>query len=777
MKTLIGFLLFSLSINSFAQIYNYSEEEALIKKNEFKCREDYIEMLPLNGDTVKKYIGWNAFMAIRSDYKAISCMSWLYSPDHRFSILDQVKRFNNYSIMYDFLSGLDSKTRAEAIKNLNLKRGNYDEIQDKIALSVQKINWWRHMGGTADDVISSWPRGYSEVSKKALIDAIVARSSNVSLSDVKKFASLLPRHTHLLMMEAFKNGKTDQAILWLLEYDDRYYNEPLDKEDLKLKLYRSNVNLKEHPALANKLIGLGFKQDEIALLTREVEQPKTEAPKVEEKKVEVPKPIETPKVEEAKSISIDHLNWKGQKIAIDQRKASQEQFDLIGKLNNTTTDEEKTKALITALLNREYKQRGSKSETKEQIQSSLTDFSENYPTSLAKRLESAKKQMDEQLKDSPKSYNRDYTAVSDIFTYKKMQCSSGTDYLLMHALYNFDNQKSTQTAVVILRPQHVLAGTIDSQTSTIVNGIESTAEGEGKLTIKSINGQWPADTRVVLTDDYWMTRLLENAFTDKKEVLEQTLKNSEDQLKIKQGKITEVESNGSSYQAQSFGDQLNSTSLGFGSVYVPSGDQERPQMDTVPQSLDAGALIEAGKARSSTKTESPFDRFAGANKAPEGAIAMPDTKFQRPHYAEDYPYYERLQYEIQSVTARCSYYLEFNNFSLDELPLSLRNLPRPVRQLLKNPKMIQIKSVRILDKTDLKFHNRFSVTEQTIFSSESSYDCITAKPVLQLSTHSMCRDPSDRRILEIQFHSGYTLEIDFDQKRSNWFETTDAQPT
>ncbi len=768
MKKPIAFFLMAFSFNVFADFDRYKTEENLIKHNKFRCEEKFIEMRPFMGDRMRNLVGVSLGFDSRENYQSISCQRWIKDSKLVFSVIDQIERFHDYYQLYNILSDYSSdKTLERIIKNLNAKRGNYNEIKIQISKTFTAINYLKVGYVNVEHLLQQWPRGYENepLATQHLANTIASLEEKhfKSLKDeLKKLSSLLNfQSIQFIIEKSFSSDQTEQAIFWIQQYHEPFYGNGLSKNETINYLKKANINLTDHPALKQKLMDLNFNHDQLSKITKEVSVQKVEEAKIE---VKVEAPVETPKIKVTKAINASNLQWKGLEINIDKSKATTMQKEVIEALNNASTSNEKMNLLIKASLRREAQLRQSSQTTKDQIKTSLSDFSKKSTAGLIDKLQKAKIQMDEQLKNNPYSYNRDATAVVDIFTQQKMQCSSGTDYLLMHALYNHSSQEDKQIAVVVLRPQHVLPGIWDSQTPTIINGVEAVVEGSAKLTIQSADGQWPKDTRVVLADDYWMTRLFENVFVDKKEVLAQILKNSEEKLKIKQGNITEADSKNSN-SGQSFGDALNSTSLGFGSANIPSGNQARAQMDNVPQSMDSGALVEAGKERTAKKIDgSPFDRFAGAVLTDTLVVAESAPKYLIGHAFDQ---------KVNHVLNTCGFYFNSNLSQYIE-----HSVPYTLSLRMMTLHRIKIEDIFILERS-YSSSDVVQITSLTVVrNSNTCSEKIRQESLKTISHRSIIHKESAKgkailliklKDLETSPETEHYLEIQAQSNKANWY--------
>ncbi len=240
---------------------------------------------------------------------------------------------------------------------------------------------------------------------------------------------------------------------------------------------------------------------------------------------------------------------------------------------------------------------------------------------LTTQMDEAKNLLDRTLSLNNRSaaYNRDATSVFDVLLDGRMQCTSGTEFILLHLSTSGQLSNNRQAAVVVQRPQHVLPGVFD-KTSQKFALVESTVDGAGRSEMSA--GQLPKDTQVILADDHFLFKVLGEAIVDVALMKKQTLERAEKTLGIKQGEITPSQN-----APTQFGDQLAVSLFGFGSTSVPQGDIERAKVDQLPSGLTPEQMVAYSQPR--PESASPLSRFAPQKPVGLGTAESPRDKEMR----------------------------------------------------------------------------------------------------------------------------------------------------
>jgi len=321
-----------------------------------------------------------------------------------------------------------------------------------------------------------------------------------------------------------------------------------------------------------------------------------------------------------------NLNWNGLTIELNEQELNPTQQKFVDATRMAQMPEEVTFALVRAFADLQAENRQLRRNERLELEYSFEEFLKAKPADLTTAVPAAKKYLDEVLEKSgeTKNYNLTATSVFDVVLNGRMQCASGTDFMLLHTARADGLSYGDKYAVAIMKPGHVLPGLADAKAST-VEGIESTVQGRGRVALTLTGKSLPANTRVILAEDYLMTKVLSSAFKNSAATMGALMSRAEKVLNIKQGKIDE-EKPAAAGEGQPSGDGLNTSIFAFGRVVVPAGDLQRANMDSVPGDADAARLAELGQPRNEPAgglSRFPEVRSAEdgeAQPAPEGAI-------------------------------------------------------------------------------------------------------------------------------------------------------------
>jgi hypothetical protein len=325
------------------------------------------------------------------------------------------------------------------------------------------------------------------------------------------------------------------------------------------------------------------------------------------------------------------LSWNGVKIEVDPDRINATQQKLIDAIRIANDASEFPYPVTEALISLQAESRQVSNQDRQTLDKSISEFLNLRSRQIPESLVSAKGVLDRKLQESGnlRNYNLSATSVFDVVLNGRMQCSSGTDFVLVHSGRLSGFYSGEYRTVAIMKPGHVLPGFVNLKTGA-VEGVETTVAGKGSVKIAVKSRTLPENHQIILAEDYLLSKGLASALLNAETVKAALLARAESVLGLKQGRIM-TDSAPSGAGPRRAGDGLNTSIFAFGSIEVPPGDQVRAAMDTVPADLNGGEIASLGRPRPQRGSSlARFPEVKGAEaKSPPGAIVVRDNTSSR----------------------------------------------------------------------------------------------------------------------------------------------------
>jgi hypothetical protein len=329
---------------------------------------------------------------------------------------------------------------------------------------------------------------------------------------------------------------------------------------------------------------------------------------------------------------VERINWRGMTLELQpeplQSPVTKCAFDAI-----RNGEDQFARKIVRCMKDFQESKSGTSQALEDQLSDAIAQVALQSPKTIRESMIVAKGMINQLVKPSePNSYDYNSTSIYDLFRSHTVQCTSGTDFLILNAALTKGFETPTEVAVVVLKPRHVIAGIGKPNVkNTQLSVIESVVGAKGSSYPPVVDGKLELDTNVLLAEDFWVSRLLEDSLINKDEIKAQMLARAEKVLGLKQGDIspTPQGQSGSLSAADDVG-PLNKSMFNFGSIEIPKGPQRRPVMDGVPSRLLGIGVLSKGQAYVPKNTPSKFDSLPLVPRPPSpGMQSVPvhDERF------------------------------------------------------------------------------------------------------------------------------------------------------